>query len=215
MIINEQEYLELQGNEFYQIIFFVSQPKDDPKWLAKVRVIRRDTMEFVRGGFAVYEQDKKILLEKVKQRAEESVFPELEKAGAPSDWNSELRPIWIKCKNVTKRLMRFGHYSVDHLSEQKDEDEYSSNYAQYWQEIIRDTVTVNRMIEELDGKKRIELLTIPDDSLKAPSDAWSLDDIDSRIWVFDFFSAPSEQEKKHHELQKEKLAHRFKELGWD
>lgn len=170
-------------------------------------------MEFINGGFTVYEHDKKILIEKMNKQVEETLYPELEKAGAPSDWNDELRPILIKCKNVTKRLMRFGSYSVDHLSELKDENQYWSNYAQYWQEIIRDTIAVNRMIEELDGNKRIELLTIPDDSLKNPSDGWSLDEIDSRIWVFDFFSCPSEQEKKHHNLQKEKLAHRFDELG--
>lgn len=214
MKIDNQEYLELRGNEFYQIIFFVSEQQIDSKWLARVRVIRRDTMEFIKGSFTVYEQDKKILMEKVEKRVEESLFPELEKVGKPSDWNNEIRQILVKCKDVTSRLKSFGHYSIDHLSEQKDKDEYSSNYAQYWQEIIRDTIAVNRMIEELDDKERIELLTISDDSLKDPSDSWSLEDIGVRIQVFDFFSCPSEKEKKHHDLQREKLAHRFDELGW-
>lgn len=215
MNINNQEYLELQGNEFYKILLLVYQPKDDSKWLGKVRVIRLDTIEFIKSGFFVYEQDKEILMEKIKRRVEESLFPELEKAGAPSDWNSEIRKIFVACKDVTSRLMRFGHYSVDHESEQKDEDNYSSNYAQYWQEIIKDIVAVNRMIETLDDQKRIELLTIPDSSLKDPSDAGSLDDIDFRIRVVDFFSCPSEKEKKHHDSQRKKLVDRFNELGWN
>lgn len=214
MKINNQEYLELQGNEFYKILLLVYQPKDDSKWLGKVRVIRLDTIEFIKSGFFVYEQDKETLMEKIKRRVEESLFPELEKAGAPSDWNSEIRKIFVACKDVTSRLMRFGHYSVDHASEQNDEDNYSSNYAQYWQEIIRDTIAVNSMVEALDDQKRIELLTITDTSLENPSDPWSLDDIDFRIRVFDFLSSPTEQEKRHHELQREKLSNRFKELGW-
>lgn len=214
MKIGDQEYLELQGNEFYQVIYFFSQPKDDSKWLAKVRVIRQDTMEFIKGGFAVYEPDKKILIEKIEKRVKESLFPELEKTGAPSDWNSEVRKILIKCGDSVRRVSTFGRYSEDHRSEQMDEDEYSSNYAGYWHEIIRETVAISRMIEELDAAKRMELLTIPDSSLKDPSDAWSLEDIGWRINVFKFFSKPSEEEKKHHELQLEKLARRNDELGW-
>jgi len=133
MKIDNQEYLELQGNEFYQIIFFVSEQTAGPEWLARVRVVRRDSMEFIKGGFNVREHDKKIFMKKIKKRVEESLFPELEKVGKPSDWNSEIRKILVKCKDVTRRLMSFGYYSVDHLSEQKDKDEYSSNYAQYCQ----------------------------------------------------------------------------------
>lgn len=212
MKIDNQEYLELQENEFYQIIFFVSEQKDDARWLARVRVIRRDTREFIKGGFTVFEHDQRILMKKIKKRVEESLFPELEKAGEPSDWNSKLRKILVKCKALHRRIMDFAGYSNDYKD--KDEGEYFTQYALHWKEVIRETIALNRMIEELDDKERIELLTISDNSLKDPSDAWNLEDIDLRIMVFDFFSCPSEKEKQHHHLQRKKLAHRFDELGW-
>ena len=70
------------------------------------------------------------------------------------------------------------------------------------------------MVEALDDKDRIELLTISDSSLQDPSDIWSLNDIDFRLAAFRIFSCPSEQEKRHHELQLERLARRHDELGW-
>ena len=116
MKIGNQEYLKLKGNEFYQIIYFVSKQKIDSKWLAKVRVIRLDTMEFIAGGFAVFEPDKKSMMNKIKNRVNKSLFPELEKAGKPSDWNSELRKILLACLALRRKISNFGKYANDRLA---------------------------------------------------------------------------------------------------
>ncbi|MGH1441210.1 MAG: hypothetical protein ACRBBR_13920 [Cellvibrionaceae bacterium] len=211
-IINEQ--IELEGTQYYKIICLISKQNDSAKWLARVRVLRKDTGEYIKAGFTIFDKNKEIVINNVNKRVNESLILELERSGAPPDWNNDVRCALLYCQKLHREIMSFGEYSMDILSSQKNSDGYLSKYAIFWKSITKKSVFLSKKIESLNAKERIDLLTLSEDSLKDPSNTWSLEDIDLRIMVFDFFANPSSKEMEYYDLQKKKLASRFKELGW-
>lgn len=208
------EKLELGGTQYYQIICLLSEQKNDGKWLARVRVLRKDTKEYVGSGFTIFDYAKETVIKSAIKKTNVSLLPELEKKGVPLNWNSEVRRVLVCCKKIYSDVMDFGCYAADFMSSQKVEGESLARYPTFWKKLIKDSVSLSKKIESLSLIERIDLLTISESSFEDPSDAWSLEDIDLSIFIFDFFANPTDKEKELYELQKERLSDRFKEPGW-
>ena len=211
----EDEQVELDGNKYYRIICLLSEKKDAGKCLAQIRVTRKDTGEFINAGFTVFDHGKKTVLESAIKKTSDLLLPELEKMGKPPDWDSEVRYILQLCKKLHSEIVKFGSYSIDILSLGNSVDKYGVEYSVFWKKFIKQSVVLGGKIEALGEKGRINLLELSEDAIKDPSDAWSLEEIDSRIMAFEFFMNPTEREKQVYDMQKKKLADRFSELGWD
>lgn len=210
----DQDHKILWCDDYYEIICIISKEKNSGKWLAKTRVKRKDTDEYINAGFTALDLDKDKLLQNVETRANTSLLLEIKSLGVPIDWNSEIRHTLLFCKKLNSEIGEFGSYSIDSLFPKKNDERYLSKYSDFWRKIIKETVFLCGKIETLSADARIDLLTLPEYVFEDPSDAWSLDEIDARLIAFEFFLNPSDKEREVHFSQKHKLADRFIELGW-
>lgn len=210
----KDEKIELEGTNYYRIIILLSEIKDKGNWFAQIRVLRRDTDEYINAGFTVYDNDKDVVMKSAIKRVSESLLPDLEKLGEPSDWNRESRYILLNCKKIHSKIVEFGEYTDETLSSGENVDKYWIDYTIFWKYVIKESIVLSKKIDALNDNEKVNLLVIPDNCLIDPSDAWSLDEIDMRIMVFDYFANPTDQENNVHELQKKRLSDRFNELGW-
>lgn len=211
----ENNQIELEGNQYYKIICLLTEEKDDAKWLAHIRVKRIDTDEYVKAGFTIFDNDKNVVMDKVMSKIDNSLLIELDKLGKPLDWNSDIRNVLLFCKKLHTKIIEFSSYTTDTLSINHDADNYLIDYASFWKMIIKESFELGRKIELLTEEERINLLTLPKESLSEPSDSWNLEQLDMRLMVFDFFINPTDIEIETHNIQKIKLKSRFEELGWD
>ncbi len=214
-MIAVDERMELAGNEYYRVFCFLSEREGVGKWLAKIRVIRKDTDEYVNAGFTIFDDEKKLVIENATTKINASLMPALEEMGAPPDWDSEVRRVLVCCKKLHSNIVQFGSDCADIIASQGDVDEFWIKYPKFWKQLIKESIALSQRIEMLSTQERIDLLVSPDNVFEDPSDSWSLEDLDSRIMVFDYFANSTTQEKIVHEAQKKKLADRFEELGWD
>jgi hypothetical protein len=185
------------------------------KWLASIRATRKDTGEYVKAGFAVSGQNKEEVLKIAIKRVNDTLLPQLDELGEPIEWRTQIRQVILRCKNLKAQIVEFGNYIADGALSGGNVEDYWERYAVFWKKTIKESIALSGNIEGLTEEDRITLLTLPEEALKDPSDAWSLEELDSRIMAFEFFLMPTEREKLVHEAQKKRLSERFKELGWD
>ncbi|MCP4491932.1 MAG: hypothetical protein GY820_32205 [Gammaproteobacteria bacterium] len=211
--MSDDEKIILVENDYYRVFCLLTE-QDDGKWLARVRVVRKDTEESVKGGFTVFESNKENALESVNSQVKVKLFPKLEKSGPPSDWDSEVRRTLLLCKKLRSNVFQFGNDIKGFVASCDEEDKFWEKYAVFWKQHAKEAIALSDSIGSLSAEERVELLTSPDSVFTDPSDSRSLEDIDLRIMVFDFFVKPSELEVTIFEKQKNKLEKRFAELGW-
>jgi hypothetical protein len=204
-----EELIPLGENEYYQVHCVLSEDRGVSKWLAKVRVTRRDTGDYVKQGFSIFDADRSEVLEIAQRRAKTT----LRKLARPSDWESAIRQILSSCNRLHSQIVGFSAYSIDALSS-GDVDPYTAKYSEFWRKLIKNGLALAAKVEALTSEERSSLLTIPESAFVDPSDASSLSEIDSRLLVFEFFINPTERETEIHAAQKLRLAERFAELGW-
>ncbi|WP_428634734.1 hypothetical protein [Sedimenticola sp.] len=210
----DHEEIVLGENGYYRIICLLSEVESEDKWLGRIRVIRKDTGEYVNKGFTVFENSKESVLNIAERKVEKYLLPELVQLGKPTDWNSRVRCVLVKCKKLHQYVLDFGSLSVDIMHSNTEDEDYLVKYSLFWKNLVKETIALSRAIETLNSEERLDLLTLPSDAIKDPSDAWNLEELDLRIMSFDFFSNPTEQERDVHVAQKKKLADRFAELDW-
>lgn len=204
----------LAETEYYRVVCVLSERHDTEKWLASIRVIRRDTDEYVKMGFTIFSPNKEDVVNSAMQRATESLLPQLGNLGKPTEWHSRTRHVILRCKKLKAEIVSFGNYIADNVLLGGNTKEYWEKYAVFWKKITKESIALSSEIETLDEEERLGLLILPEDAVNDPSDAWSLEELDSRIMVFDFFLKSTEREKQVHEEQKKKLSDRYEELGW-
>ena len=61
------DMLELEGTKYFKAVCLVSK-KNDEKWLARVRVLRRDTEEHIKAGFTIFGNGKESVLSEVDDK---------------------------------------------------------------------------------------------------------------------------------------------------
>ncbi len=211
--MNSSKKIDVTENKYYQIHYLLSE--ESGKWLARVRITRKDTNEYVPGGFTVYESDKKNVIEKTLATINDSLMPKIEALGSPLEWDTEVRRILVECAKYRRAILKFGSYCHDCIATQADDEEFGLEYAKFWQRFIKATSILSKRIEELTPQERIDLLISPDSVFENPSDSLSLEDLDSRNMIYGYFATPSEQEKIAHETHLKKLNDRFEELDWE
>ncbi len=206
--------LTFEKTEYYKIICLLSEIKTESKWLARVRVQRNDTEEYVNAGFTVYEQEKEVVIEAARERTKIKLLPELVKLGPPPQWDTETRKILLECKIIHSDILDFAELHSRKTISEMDESERGMNYIAFWKKLIKQSISLSKKIDGLSDIERAAILTISDEALSDPSTPSSLEEIDSCVFVFDFYSNPTKEEFNLHEAQKEKLAKRYLELGW-
>ncbi len=190
-------------NKYYQIHYLLTD--ESGKWLARVRVTRKDTDEYINNGFTLYDHDKEEVIKKVIKKINLSLMPQIEALGVPLEWNTEVRRILSACSNHRNSIFKFSEY-CNRSSELKiDEDEFGLEYAKFWQNSIKETSAITYSINKLSSEERLNLLIPPDYVYTDPSDIWSLEELDNRRMIFDYFGNHTNKEKEVHKLQKEKL----------
>jgi len=211
--MNPSEKINVTENEYYQIHYILSE--ESGKWLARIRITRKDTNEYIRGGFTVYGNEKNNVKEKTLTKINNLLIPKIEALGCPPEWDTEIRRILVECTKHRRAILKFGGYCHDCISTQIDDNVFGLEYAKFWQRLINATSILSKRVEQLSPQERINLLVSPDSVFEDPSDSWSLEDLDSRNMIYGYFANPSEQEKITHETQLKKLNDRFEELGWE
>jgi hypothetical protein len=207
--------INLADTQYYRVICVLSEVNAAGKWQASIRVKRSDTGEYVKAGFAVSGQNKEEALTSAIKRVNDSLLPQLDELGEPTEWRTQIRQVILQCKNLKAQIVEFGSYIAEGALSGGNVEGYWDRYAVFWKNTIKESIALGGNIERLTEEDRISLLTLPEEALKDPSDAWSLEELDSRIMAFEFFLMPTEREQLVHEAQKRRLSDRFKELGWD
>jgi len=198
-------------NEYYQAHYLLNE--ESGRWLARVRVIRKDTNEYINKGFTVYKYRKNEVVQEVISKVTSTFRSEIEGLGVPLEWDSEVRKILVACSKHRKTILNFGAY-CESLDRKGVKGDFGLEYAKFWRELIIKTSALTCRINKLPPQERLSLLVPPDSVYEDPSDSWSLEEIDNRRMVFDYFGNPTDEEKKVHTAQNEKLQKRFVELGW-
>lgn len=209
------EKINLAENEYYRIVCLFAKKGTDGKWLARIRILRKDTNEYVKGGFTIFDYGKDKVREKVIAEINNSLMPRLIKSGPPTQWNTDVRKIMAYASKFRSSVLRFGNYCEDAISSQDKIDQFGSKYSSFWKRFIKETIALNKMVQQLSTEERISLLVSPEEVFKDPSDSWNLDDLDTRIMIFDFLTDPTKEEKIAHNSQLKRLSDRYEELGWD
>jgi hypothetical protein len=211
---SDDKQLELGSNAYFRIVCVLSEKVDLGKWLARIRVIRKDTGEYINAGFTEFDVEKNTVINAAKQKIKDFLLPELDEMGVPPDWGSEIRNILSCCTKLRSTIFEFGSFTIDTLSLADNEDKFSAEYAKFWNKLIKETVALSSKIEALNAKDRIKLLMLPEDVIKGSSNIWNLMEIDARIMVYEFYLNPTDEEQKVHDEQKKRLADKYDELGW-
>lgn len=207
--------IELYQTRYYRVLCCLSKRERKGDWLAHIRVKRKDSEEYVNRGFTTSGIDQKSALEIADNKVRNSLIKELEELGAPIEWASPIRAVLIQCRKVNDSILQFGSYCNEFSPQTGNGNDFIGNYSGFWKKLVKDSYDLIRLIEALSPDDKLSLLVSNDSVFEDPSDSWSLEDIDLRIRVFDFFMDPTDQECSAHKKQLDKLADRYAELGWE
>ncbi len=206
--MNPAEKIDVVENQYYQVHYLLS--KEGDKWLARVRVTRRDTGEYLNEGFTVYDHGKKNVKEKAADEIASTLIPSIEALGCPPEWDTEVRRILVECYRQRTAILNFRRNCN---KEHAEEGEEGLSYARFWQQLIKDVSVLSYRVEQLNREERLNLLLSPDQVFDKPLERWKLVDWDSRHMIFSYFGNPSRQEVIAHESQLSKLKDR-QDQGW-
>ena len=202
------EELIFEKTDYYGVFCLLSEVSAEGKWLARVRVKRNDTEEYINSGFTAYDHEKDVVIGAAKKRTKIELMPELNKMGKPPDWDSETRKILLLCKKNHSGVFDFAQWYSDGAL--VEENERARSCVNFCKSLIKDSISISKKIDCLSNFERIEMLTISDAAFNAPSDPWCLEEIDLSILVFDFYSHPTIEET---ELSEPSL-HLSLTVGW-
>ncbi|MCX7068970.1 MAG: hypothetical protein NTW85_14920 [Methylococcales bacterium] len=202
-------------SQYYRMFYEISFNTNAGKWMGKVRIVRKDTDEAVRGGFRVFDVKKNLLKKKMIEKIHSTLETDLTKLGVPYEWNSKGRLILVLHLRLMDSIVEFGKFCDDTIAGKESSNYFTEKYVHFWYELIKQSIAIARSIELLTPQERIEMLTSPDYVYDDPSDPWNLDDLDARLGVFKFFLNPSEMEISTLEVQTKKITDLHHKLGWD
>ncbi|MCX7066079.1 MAG: hypothetical protein NTW85_00020 [Methylococcales bacterium] len=206
--MNIEDHISKYENEYYKVVCKLSFNTDAQKWMGKIRIQRKDTNEFVKGGFRVFDKDKYIIEGKIIEELNKSMITNFEILGTPFEWKSRGRKVLAEI--IDYELL------LDKIIDGKDNKyKFIRRYDKFSYKVIKETLNITKKIEKLSEKERHGMLIFPETVFLDPSDPWSLDEIDSRSEIIKFFLKPSKLELSIHKTQKDKLIELYKTLGWD
>ncbi|NOU22599.1 MAG: hypothetical protein HOO93_12610 [Methyloglobulus sp.] len=211
----EKELKKIES-DYYEIFCKISFNPDAEKWMGKVRIVRKDTGEVVRGGFRVFDENKKNLQKQLVLRCIETLPNELILLGKPYEWQSEGRKILIRYLALMDSIANFGKFYRESVANNHiaDENERTVNFVKFWNLLLDESTALTRSIELLTEEDRCSMLKLPEHVFDNLSDPWNLDEIDSKLGIYRFFLNPSQLEAKIHNSQKRALKKQYKSLGW-
>lgn len=184
--------------------------------MGKIRIMRKDTDEVVRGGFRVFDEDKKNLEKKLISRSIEKLPDDLSKLGKPYEWQNQGREILLRYLALKNSITSFGsscREAVENVNS-TNETERTEHFVNFWNLLLDESVALTRSIELLTEEGRCNMLRLPKFVFDNLSDPWNLDEIDSRLGIYRFILNPSQLETKTYNNQKRKLKKHYKILGW-
>ncbi|HRD68403.1 MAG TPA: hypothetical protein PKY50_19920 [Candidatus Competibacter sp.] len=201
-------------SDYYRIVYNITFNADAAKWMGKVRIQRKDTNEIVKGGFRVFDKEKSLVEEQIIEKMD-IVKTELFSLGVPFEWNNRGRLILVHYLQLRSKIAEYMISCDRVISREEDKKYFSEKYANFWLQIIEDTIEIARSIEVLSAQERVDMLIFPERIFHNPSDPWNLDEIDSRVGIIKFFLNKSEQEINTQKIQIKKLTGMFHQLEWD
>lgn len=203
-------------SEYYRIYSIISFNSDTGKWMGKIRIMRKDTGETVRGGFRAFDEDKKNLEKKLITRSIEKLPDDLAKLGKPYEWQNQGREILLRYLALWYDIGNYGRKfreAYENVNSTND-TERTENFVKFWNLLLDESVALTRSIESLTEEDRCNMLRLPQFVFDNLSDPWNLDEIDSRLGIYRFILNPSQLEKKTYNNQKKTLRKHYKKLGW-
>ncbi|MEQ1543795.1 hypothetical protein [Methyloglobulus sp.] len=203
-------------SDYYRIFSIISFNSDAGKWMGKIRIMRKDTDEVVRGGFRIFDEDKKNLEKKLVSRCLEKLPDDLSKLGNPYEWQNKGREILLRYLALKYSITSFGRSYREAFENvnSMNETERTENFVSFWNLLLDESVALTRSIELLTEEDRCNMLRLPKFVFDNLSDPWNLDEIDSRLGIYRFILNPSQLEKKTYNNQKRTLRKHYKKLGW-
>ena len=206
--------IELAKTQYYRVLRVITHYDKADRWVARVRVRRTDTDEYVNLGFMVSGSDKRTVETESADKIRDSLMAQLDEQ-VPTEWNSDVRRLLVRCTRLRNKFTKFGAFCSKQITDSDNDDEFYDKYIIFWNMVINESTAISHQIELLGAKDRLALLQSPDSVFEDPSDAWSLLDLDRRDQVYSFFLDPTAAEQQAHEAQLRRLSDRFNELGWD
>jgi hypothetical protein len=204
-------------SEYYRIYSIISFNPDAGKWMGKIRIMRKDTGEGVRGGFRVFDEDKKNLEKKLVERSVEKLPDVLKNLGKPYEWQNQgreilLRYLALRC-SITSYYGKNCRKAFENVNS-TNEAERTESFVKFWNLLLDESTALTRFLELLAEEDRCNMLRLPKFVFDNLSDPWNLDEIDSRLGIYRFILNPSQLETKTYNNQKIKLKKHYKVLGW-
>jgi hypothetical protein len=199
----EKELKKLES-QYYRMFYEISFNFHAKKWMGKVRIVRKDTDEIVRGGFRVFDEKRHLLKNKMIKKIHSKLQADLKKSGIPYEWKSKKRLVLLSCLDLMDDIVEFSKFCHDTIVSKEDSQNFTGKYGKFWYELIGNTIAITKSIEQLTPQERIEILISPDFVYENPIDPWNFDDLDLRTKIFRFFLHPSEMEIKTYQEQSAK-----------
>jgi hypothetical protein len=213
MIIDDE--VKKFETEYFKVTYHMSFSTNAGKWMGKVRILRKDTNEIVKGGFRVIDSERIQVEQKIIEKLNQSMMEHLIALGVPHEWNSKGRLVLVRYLKLRSKITEYGLFCDQVIEGKEDKSLLFDKYGRFWQEIIKEAIDITRDVEKLTNQERIDMLTLPEDIFINLCDPWNLDEMDSRGDIINFFLNPSEQEKNINKLQTDKIVALYHQLGWD